>query len=172
MVHAEEERIRFQAGIGQAPALTEDTLEVELRKRAVHFAQELRDENRHALENIISDFTAGSVGFFLLLKDRVGREVLFRTMGRLFGGMSDTAKAFIIISFADIFLGYHSEEGWRTVINLVSDHYGFEPDADPVSIFVAIVPVTFDAFFKLFLFINLNRMSPATVVTLKSMDRH
>lgn len=138
----------------------------------MHIAQELRDENRHALENIISDFTAGSVGFFLLLKDRVGREVLFRTMGRLFEGLSDTAKAFVIISFADIFLGYHSEEGWRTLIALISEHYGFEPDPNPVSIFVAVVPVTIDTFFKYYLFINLNKISPATVATLKYMDRH
>jgi len=37
---------------------------------------------------------------------------------------------------------------------------------------VAIVPVTMDAFFKLWIFRGLNRQNPASAVTLKNMDRH
>lgn len=48
-----------------------------------------------------------------------GRRVLFRTMSRFFGGLSDTGKAFIIISAADIVCGYHSEEGWGSAVNLI-----------------------------------------------------
>ena len=42
----------------------------------------------------------------------------------------------------------------------------------PIYIFVAIVPVTMDAYFKLWIFRGLNRKNPAAAVTLKSMDRH
>ena len=42
----------------------------------------------------------------------------------------------------------------------------------PIYIFVAIVPVTMDAYFKLWIFKGLNRKNPAAAVTLKSMDRH
>ncbi len=42
----------------------------------------------------------------------------------------------------------------------------------PIYAFVAIVPVTMDAFFKLWIFRGLNRQNPASAVTLKNMDRH
>ena len=42
----------------------------------------------------------------------------------------------------------------------------------PIYIFVAIVPVTMDAYFKLWIFRGLNSKNPAAAVTLKSMDRH
>jgi hypothetical protein len=42
----------------------------------------------------------------------------------------------------------------------------------PIYIFVAIVPVVMDAFFKLWIFKGLNRENPAAAVTLKQMDRH
>ena len=42
----------------------------------------------------------------------------------------------------------------------------------PIYVFVAIVPVTMDAVFKLWIFRGLNRQNPAAAVTLRSMDRH
>jgi hypothetical protein len=44
---------------------------------------------------------------------------------------------------------YHSELGWETVIEMVLDHYGLQADQASIYIFVAIVPVTIDACFKL-----------------------
>ena len=54
--------------------------------------------------------------------------MLFRTMGRIFSGLSDTAKAFIIIAVTDILLGYHSEEGWTAAIRMLTGHYGYETE--------------------------------------------
>ncbi len=51
------------------------------------------------------------------------------------------------------------------------DLCGAEQEA-PIYIFVAVVPVTMDAYFKLWIFRGLNRKNPAAAVTLKSMDRH
>ncbi len=50
--------------------------------------------------------------------------------------------------------------------------HGFLAQEAPIYIFVAIVPVTMDAYFKLWIFRGLNRKNPAAAVTLKSMDRH
>ena len=57
--------------------------------------------------------------------------MLFRTMGRIFSGLSDTAKAFIIIAVTDILLGYHSEEGWTAAIRMLTSHYGYETEVGP-----------------------------------------
>lgn len=35
-------------------------------------------------------------------------------------------QAFAVILTADILLGYHSEEGWASFINLFTRHYGYE----------------------------------------------
>lgn len=39
--------------------------------------------------------------------------------------------------------------GWETVIEMVLERYGFDPDQGAIYLFVAVVPVTIDAFFKL-----------------------
>lgn len=51
-------------------------------------------------------------------------QALFSTISRLFDGLSDIAKAVMIILIADTLLGYHSEEGWTGLIELVVGHYG------------------------------------------------
>ena len=54
---------------------------------------------------MVADSTTGLLGFAILMRDSEGRGQLFRTAGRIFGGLSDTAKAFIIIASTDILLG-------------------------------------------------------------------
>jgi len=60
---------------------------------------------RQCLLNVVADSTTGLLGFAMLVRDTEGRGQLFRTAGRIFGGFSDTAKAFIIIASTDILLG-------------------------------------------------------------------
>ena len=66
------------------------------------------------------------VFFVLLARDVEGRVALFSTIGRLFEGLSDIAKAVLIILIADTLLGYHSEEGWTGLIDVLLGHYGVE----------------------------------------------
>jgi hypothetical protein len=40
-------------------------------------------------------------------------------------GLSDSAKAFAIILFTDIFVGFHSPEGWTVLLNGIAKHLGF-----------------------------------------------
>ncbi|CAL5223632.1 g6176 [Coccomyxa viridis] len=171
-IHKHELRLRMDAAIGRAPPLSDFELQTELRREALHLAEEFRERNRTALLNLLSDSTIALTGFILLLRNSDGRGALFGTIGRVFSGFSDTAKAFLIIASTDILLGYHSEEGWTAAIHLLTGHYGIEVEEAPIYIFVAIVPVTMDAYFKLWIFRGLNRKNPAAAVTLKSMDRH
>lgn len=59
---------------------------------------------------------------------------------------------------------------WR--LALQTTNAGDAEQEAPIYIFVAIVPVTMDAYFKLWIFRGLNSRNPAAAVTLKSMDRH
>ena len=171
-VREHERRLRFYAGIGQAPPLTAAEMQLHLIEDAVEIAEDFRAENRKKLENVVSDSVFLTSLVFVLLRDSIGTRVFMRASGRLFRGLSDTGKAFLIISVADIICGYHSEEGWEAATNLLCEHYGWAFAENAKGWFVSIVPIFVDTLFKLWLFTGLNRQNPSTVVTIKEMDRH
>ena len=171
-MHREEVRLRLESSIGQAPPLTEEEMFEHLHEEAVAFAEEMKEYNKHSLLNVVSDSSAGIALFVLLLQDTSQRAILFRTIGRVFTGLSDTAKAFIIILVTDTLLGYHSEEGWTAALTLVGHHYGVPAHKEGLQLFVATVPVILDSLFKYWIFVGLNKIDPAAAVTLRQMDRH
>ena len=46
----------------------------------------MRDENRKAIGNIVSDSVTGSVALFILLRENKGRKLLGKTISRFVGG--------------------------------------------------------------------------------------
>ncbi|BFI31960.1 hypothetical protein MPTK2_4g01270 [Marchantia polymorpha subsp. ruderalis] len=168
----ERQRVRFEAEIGKAPPLTDEELNEHIREEALELREELREENRQAFGNLWSDALAGFTVFLLLVLNPSQVAIMRTTGDRLFTNISDTGKAFIIILGTDIFLGYHSESGWETVIEMLLDHYGLEASQASIYIFVAIVPVTIDACFKLWVFRYLTRLSPSAAATFREMKRH
>lgn len=136
-IHKAEMRMRMDAAIGRAPPLSYSELQAQLRHEAHELVEEFQEKNKHNVLNVVSDGITAFVGFGLLLKDSEGRAILFRTFGRLFSGLSDTAKAFMIIASTDILLGYHSEEGWTAAIRLITAHYGSEVEVTSLHILLA-----------------------------------
>lgn len=171
-MHREEIKLRMAASLGQAPDLNDEDLLQHLHQEAVAFADQKKKENKRALLNVVSDSTSAVIFFILLVRDNSPRAILFRTIGRVFTGLSDTAKAFIIILVTDTLLGYHSEEGWTAALSLLSHHYGLHAQQDGLHLFVATVPVVLDSLFKYWIFVELNKIDPAAAVTLRQMDRH
>ncbi|KAI8471925.1 MAG: CemA family-domain-containing protein [Monoraphidium minutum] len=171
-VHQEEARVRMMMAIGQAPPLNEREMVSHLRE----FAHELQEEERHRNESglitLVCDSTSVMTLTVLMARDTAGRSALFNTIGRLFEGLSDIAKAVAIILIADTMLGYHSEEGWTGLIDVVLGHYGIEVEEKEIVLFVGIIPIAIDVFFKYWIFIGLNKISPGAVVTIKQLDRH
>lgn len=60
--------------------------------------EEFEHHKRTALLHLLSDGAAFSTFFLMLGFMREARASLFSTIGRIFGGLSDTAKAFLIIA--------------------------------------------------------------------------
>lgn len=171
-MHVEEVRQRMQIAIGRIKPKTEEQMFMHLRE----FAMEVQDEERHHNESALITAVSDSVTAVVLIagvsqKTR-GRVALTGTIYRAFNGLSDIAKAVLIILVADTLLGYHSEEGWTALIEVVLGRYGIEPEEGPVVIFVGVVPVVIDVFFKFWIFSGLNKISPSAVVTIKQLDRH
>ena len=85
-------------------------------------------------------------------------------------GLSDSAKAFGIILFTDVFVGYHSPEGWAVLLESIAGHFGIPPHQNFILMFIATFPVILATIFKYWIFRYLNRVSPSSVATLKGMN--
>ncbi|XP_040374846.1 chloroplast envelope membrane protein isoform X2 [Rosa chinensis] len=137
---------------------------------------ELRDEwrfeNRRAFANIWSDMSFG-ISLFILLYCNQSKVALLKFTGyKIINNISDTGKAFLIILITDIFLGYHSESGWQTLIEIFVEHYGLQVDQAVITIFICLIPVIIDACVKLWLFKFLPRLSPKVANIFREMQRH
>jgi hypothetical protein len=85
-------------------------------------------------------------------------------------GLSDSAKAFLIILFTDIFVGFHSPHGWEVILEGLASHLGIQPNHSAIFLFIATFPVILDTILKYWIFRYLNRISPSAVATLKNMN--
>lgn len=85
-------------------------------------------------------------------------------------GLSDRAKAFILILFIDIFVAFHSPHGWEVVLQTLASHLGIPADRNVIFLFIATFPVILDTIFKYWIFRYLNQISLSAVATLKNMN--
>ncbi|CAF2147678.1 unnamed protein product [Brassica napus] len=171
-LNREKARYRLEVEIGKTPPLSDDDLWWELRGKALELREEWRLENRKAFANIWSDMVFG-ISLFVLLYANQGRVALLKFTGyKIINNISDTGKAFLIILITDIFLGYHSESGWETLLEIIMEHYGLEVEQSTITIFICLVPVVIDACVKLWLFKFLPRLSPRVSNIFQEMKRH
>ncbi|PSS01575.1 Chloroplast envelope membrane protein [Actinidia chinensis var. chinensis] len=168
----EKARFRLEVEIGKSPPLSDEELWLELQHKALELRDEWRLENRRAFANILSDMVFG-ISLFILLYFNQNKVALLKFTGyKILNNISDSGKAFLIILFADIFLGYHSEAGWQTLLEVLIEHYGLEIDQGAITIFIGLVPVFMDLCVKLWLFKILPRLSPRVANILREMKRH
>ena len=83
---------------------------------------------------------------------------------------SVASKAFLIILFTDIFVGFHSPHGWEIVIEGILRHLGLPESRDFIFIFISTFPVILDTIFKYWIFRYLNKISPSAVATYHNMN--
>lgn len=88
----------------------------------------------------------------------------------IFYSLSDTMKAFFILLFTDLCIGFHSPHGWEILIAWVVEHLGFARNPYLISCIVSTFPVIIDTIFKYWIFRHLNRISPSIVVTYHTMN--
>ncbi len=165
-----EERLRFEVLIGKAPALSELNIEQRVRSRAAEIEEEYRDRSASAIKNVFADIFAVAAFAILLITRKQDVANLKAFMDEIVYGLSDSAKAFIIILFTDIFVGFHSPHGWEIVLEGLSRHLGFAANRDFIFLFIATFPVILDTIFKYWIFRYLNRISPSAVATYKDMN--
>ncbi|MEM8613207.1 MAG: proton extrusion protein PcxA [Cyanobacteria bacterium P01_H01_bin.105] len=165
-----EERLRFEVILGKVAALNETQLEERVLDKALDIEEEYRERSAESVKNVFADIFA-VIAFSVLLrvcKRQVAALKAF--IDEIVYGLSDSAKAFIIILFTDIFVGFHSPHGWEVLLEGLSRHLGFPANRDFIFLFIATFPVILDTVFKYWIFRYLNRISPSAVATYKNMN--
>ena len=168
-----EEKIKFEnilkEAIGQE-LVTPEIREEKIRDKVDEIAKDYSRRSSSAVKNWISDL-AGVVAFvFILTKGKAEMQILKDFIDEVSYGLSDSAKAFIIILFTDIFVGFHSPHGWEVLLEGVAQHFGLAASRSYISLFIATFPVILDTIFKYWIFRYLNRISPSAVATYKEMN--
>jgi hypothetical protein len=127
-------------------------------------------ESSNALKNIFSDLLSAGVFAWILMVNSESIQILKSFMDELVYGLSDSAKAFVIILFTDVFVGFHSTHGWEVLLEGILKHFGIPENRDFIYLFIAIFPVALDAVFKYWIFRYLSRISPSAVATYRNMN--
>ena len=162
--------IEFDAVLNGKPLPSAEELHLQLSERAKELKEEADLESTHAIKNVVADL-AGLVGFVVVcLIGRRDLQVLRGFLDEVVYGLSDSAKAFAIILFTDIFVGFHSPEGWTVLLDGVANHFGLPARENFIMLFIATFPVVLATVFKYWIFRYLNRVSPSSVATLRNMN--
>jgi len=165
-----EQHLKFQTLIGMAPQISSEEREKKIEEKAVELAEEYREESGGAIKNVFADLLSCAAFVWILLNNKKEIEILKSFMDDVIYGLSDSAKAFIIILFTDVFVGFHSPHGWEVILEGLSRHLGLPDNRQFIFLFIATFPVILDAVFKYWIFRYLNRSSPSAVATYKNMN--
>jgi hypothetical protein len=168
-----EEKLKFKNMLNEAlerPVLSSEEMEEKVRSKAKRVADDFAYQSSNAVKNWIADLTGLVMFGLILFNSRREIEILKAFIDELVYGLSDSAKAFIIILFTDIFVGFHSPHGWEVLLEGVAQHFGVAPNHDFIFLFIATFPVILDTIFKYWIFRYLNRVSPSAVATYKNMN--
>lgn len=145
-------------------------MEQQVKEKAMDLASQYTSESANAIKNILSDALSFSIFIILIFVGKRQISVLKSFLNELIYGLSDTAKAFLIILFTDIFVGFHSPHGWEVIIEAILRHFGLPENRNFIFLFIATFPVILDTVFKYWIFRYLNRVSPSAVATYRNMN--
>lgn len=165
-----EEKLHFEILIGKIPEASYQFMNTQITHRALELAEKYSNESANAVKNIISDIISVIALLIILGMTKRQISILKSFINQVIYGLSDTAKAFIIILFTDIFVGFHSPHGWEVIIETMLRHLGLPESRDFIFIFISTFPVVLDTIFKYWIFRYLNKISPSAVATYHSMN--
>jgi hypothetical protein len=165
-----EEGLKFENLINVDAPLSPEVIEEKVKSKAAEIAENFRHKSNGAIDNVFADLMA-IVAFGLVLSVSKKEIVVLKSfMDDLVGGMSDGTKAFIIILFTDLFVGFHSPHGWEVILEGISSHLGIPANRNLIFLFIATIPVIMDTIFKYWTFRYLTRISPSALATLRNMN--
>ncbi|KAF3883755.1 proton extrusion protein PcxA [Tolypothrix bouteillei] len=165
-----EEELKFERLLKHSPQISSEAIEEKVSVKVMEIAEEFKRKSNSAVANVFADLL-GLVAFAgVVLTNKRGVAAVKTLLNEIVYGLSDSAKAFIIILFTDIFVGFHSPHGWEVILESIATHLGIPADRNAIFLFIATFPVILDTIFKYWVFRYLNQISPSAVATLKNMN--
>ncbi|WP_323374551.1 proton extrusion protein PcxA [Nostoc commune] len=169
-LHNFQEKLRFEYLLDKAPPLSSELTQQKLKNKAVAMSEEFRIKSNNEISNVFADLISlFSFGMVIALSKRE-IWIIKSFMDTIVYGLSDSAKAFLIILFTDMFVGFHSPEGWEVLLAGLAEHLGLPASRNLIFFFIATFPVILNTIFKYWIFRYLSRLSPSALATLKEMD--
>ena len=169
-LNAYEEELKMEHMFKGVPPIAPEVLEEKVQEEANEIATTYHRKNINSISNVFADFVGLLAFALVLLIRRRDIETLKSFIDNIVYGLSDSAKAFAIILFTDMFVGFHSPHGWEVLLESMANHLGVAANHSAISLFIATVPVVMDTIVKYWIFRYLSQMSASTVATLKEMD--
>ncbi|MBF2006502.1 MAG: CemA family protein [Chlorogloeopsis fritschii C42_A2020_084] len=165
-----EGKLKFEQIIRKSPPLSPEVIEEKLQRKANDIAQAYWEKSNIAISNIFADILSLIAFALVVVTNKESIEVVKSFIDEIIYGLSDSAKAFLIILFTDIFVGFHSPHGWEIILEGLAEHLGLPANREAIFLFIATFPVILDTIFKYWIFRYLSRLSPSALATLKEMD--
>nr|QVY58334.1 chloroplast envelope membrane protein [Kappaphycus striatus] len=165
-----EEKLHFDILIGKISNSSPSFIDSEIKKKALDLASKYALESSSAIKNILADLLSSAIFVSILIINKRQFSILKLFINQLIYGLSDTAKAFLIILLTDMFVGFHSPHGWEIIIEVILRHFGLPESRDFIFVFISTFPVILDTVFKYWIFRYLNRISPSAVATYHNMN--
>jgi len=159
-----ESKQHYEAMMGRAPAV--GNIEERVKEHAQHTEEKMRLHQLDVDCNRYMDTVFFSTLLVLAAGDRSSVSRMFKYCKDNFFGIEPAQQAFILLLASDVLVGYHSADGWQTVLKEVGGHYGVEEQEEAIALFVAIVPVGMDVLFKFWVFKYLRMLAPSTQIIL------
>ncbi|WGV25383.1 proton extrusion protein PcxA [Halotia branconii] len=165
-----QEKLRLESLLYKSPTISSEAIKESIKEKAIEIAEVFRHKSSNAVSNIFADLLSLIAFAIVIAKSKREIVVVKSFIDTLVYGLSDSAKAFLIILFTDIFVGFHSPHGWEVILDGLAQHLGLEANRSIIFMFIATFPVILDTIFKYWIFRYLSRLSPSALATLKEMD--
>ncbi len=165
-----EKNLKFKQMVGLTPKLTPEQVEAKLVEKAEEIKVDFYRQSGEAVKNWFADLCSILAFAWLIVNGKQQIATIKSFLDEIVSGLSDTAKAFIIILVTDTFVGFHSPHGWEVILRGTAVHLGIPENEAFNSLFIATFPVFIDTVFKYWIFRYLSGQSPSAVATFKTMN--
>ncbi|KAB8314074.1 proton extrusion protein PcxA [Tolypothrix campylonemoides VB511288] len=165
-----EKKLKFENFVRQAVPISAEVIEEKLKHKVREIAEEFQEKSNDAISNVFADVMSLIAFALVIVTSKREIAIVKSFIDDLIYGLSDSAKAFIIILFTDIFVGFHSPHGWEVILEGFAEHLGLPAKQSVISLFIATFPVILDTISKYWIFRYLSRLSPSALATLKEMN--
>ena len=169
-LHNYRQSLIFEYLLNQAPPISSEVIKEKIKDKAIEIAEEFYIKHKSAISNVFADLISLISFSIIVILSKKEIVIVKSFLDNIVYGLSDSAKAFLIILSTDIFVGFHSPEGWEVIVEGLVEHLGLPGNKTIVFFFIATFPVILNTIFKYWIFRYLSRLSPSALATLKEMD--